>query len=220
MEFLQPVDEISSLLDELANLIQQAERACVRGTPARVWDQIRTHEVVTRQLMERLGAAINAFLATKPPADLVTQIHELVTFRLHAWSATSPLYHHVFNTPRRELDPFEVTDLLLDRRLGGADLAAQMLDNYYLNMVSASAFRLRNELLAQKLADRIRRLGQEQQPVRLLDLHTGSGRVLNTLIQHRALRSGDARDLPGHRCDGAPAGEGDDRRAAPRPRAL
>lgn len=188
-ESYQTVDEISRLLDELANLIQQAERACVRGTPAKVWDQIKLHEAATRQIMERLGAAINAFLAAKPPADLVTQIHELVTSRVRVWSATGPLYFHIFNTLRRELDPFEVTDLLLDRRLGGAHLAAQMLDNYYLNMVSASAFRLRNELLAQKLADKIRQLGQEQQHVRLLDLHTGSGRVLNALIQHRALRA-------------------------------
>ncbi len=188
MELPQPVDEISHLLDELANLIQQAERACGRGTPAQVWNQIKMHEGTTRQIMERLGAAINAFLATKPPADRVTQIHELVTSRVRAWSATSPLYFHIFNTSRRELDPFEVTDLLLDRRLGGADLAAQMLDNYYLNMVTASAFRLRNELLTRKLADKIKLLSQEQQPVRLLNLHSGSGRVLSALTQQRALR--------------------------------
>lgn len=189
MESLPPIDEISRVLDELADLIQKVGRVGVRRTPAQEWDEVRTYEATTRQIMDRLGTAINAFLTTKPPADRVMQIHELVASRVRAWSATGALYFHIFNTPRQKLDPFEVTDLLLDRRLGGADLPAQMLDNYYLNMVTASAFRLRNEVLAQKMADKIRRLSQGQHPVRLLNLHTGSARVLHTLIQDRALRA-------------------------------
>ncbi len=186
---LQLVDDISRLLDELAGLIQQAEGVSDRRTPAQVWDQVKTHEAVTRRIMDQLGLAITAFLATRPPEDLVTQTYELVTSRVRAWSATSSLYYHIFNTPRQDFDPFEVTDLLLDRRLGGATLAAQMLDNYYLNMVAASAFRLRNRLLAQKLAEKVRQMGEQRQPVRLLNLHTGSARVLNTLIQDRVLRA-------------------------------
>lgn len=184
------VDEISALLEELADLIDRVERASVNSTPAKVSAQIMAHQAETQQHMQRLGTAINAFLAAEPPADLVSQVYALVTTRVRAWSATSLLYYHVFNTPRDKLGSYEVYDLLLDRRSGGADVAGYMLDHYYMNTVTAAAFRLRNDLLTQRLAAEIaRRATAKRRPVRLLNLHTGSARELLTLIRDRTLRS-------------------------------
>lgn len=183
------VDEISALLEEMADLIDRVERASAGGTPAKISAQIVAQQAETRQLMQRLGAAINALLATEPPADLISQAYTLVTSRVRAWSATSRLYYHIFNTPRDRLGPYEVYDLLLDRRSGGADVAGLMLDQYYMNTVTATAFRLRNKLLTRRLAAEISGRATRHRPVRLLNLHTGSGQELQTLVRDRALRS-------------------------------
>lgn len=182
-------DEIVALVNELADLIGRVERASIAGTPATVRQQIKHHEAATSRIMARLGAAINDFLAAAPSADLVAQTQALVTSRLRAWSSSSPLFYHVFNTPRKKLGPYEVFDLLLEKRSGGADAAGQMLDHYYMNTAASAAFRLRNELLTRKLAIEIRRRAAEHPFVRLLNLHTGSGQELLALVRDHALRA-------------------------------
>lgn len=192
METLAPVAEFQSLLDELAVLIQQVERASAGGTPAAMWEQVRTHQAITRRIMDQLGVAVHEFLAARPPADLVDQVYALVTCRLRAWSRTSLLFHHILNTPRQKLGSYEVFDLLLDGRPGGADVPGLMLDNYYMNMMAPAAYRLRHRLLTQQLGTEIRLRAADavkRHPVRLLNLHTGSGRELQELVRDRSLRA-------------------------------
>ena len=84
-----------------------------------------------------------------------------------AWSSTSPVFYHVRNTPCTEFNSFEIALLLLEHRLGGGNTAAQVLDRYYLNMVTCSSFRNRFAQVAGRLAVE-NAPGVSEPPVRIL----------------------------------------------------
>ncbi len=183
------VTEIYRLLEEIAGLIQQVEARQAHNPAAHLRALIEPYKAKTRSLMDALGAALESLNQAHPPPGVLEQIRSTVSARLRAWSSTSPLFYHIFNTPRHKLGPYEVFDLLLANRSGGADVAGQMLDHYYMNTVTATAFRLRTALLTQRLATEIKRRSEEHRPVRLLNLHTGSGHELQTLARDRSLRT-------------------------------
>ncbi len=183
-----PEAEVHRLLDALAELIQQVERASNAGTLAATHEQVKAYETRTRQLMDALGTAIHTLLEAQPPAELVERVHSAITSRVRAWSSTSPLFYRIFNTPRHQFDPYEVSNLLIDQQSRGADVAGQMLDNYYLHTSTATTFRLRLDQLARLLVIETQNRVAERRVVRLLNLHTGMGRELKVLLQDRALR--------------------------------
>lgn len=186
---MHPVaDEIYRLLDDLAELIQQVEAHHARAPSTHLQALIKVYETKTRNIMDAIGAALSRFTETEPPPEVLEQVRAMVSARMRAWSRTSPLFHHIFSTPRHKLGAYEIYELLLAKRTGGADVAGQMLDQYYMNTVTADALRLRNELLTRQLAAEITQRAETRQPVRLLNLHTGSGHELQTLISEYALK--------------------------------
>lgn len=172
----------------LEELIKEAEAVSRQGMTASAVEWARAHEAQTRERMEAIGAAIHAFLVSQPPASAVERVYAAVTSRLRSWSSTSPVFHHIYHVPRHRFDTFEIADLVLAGRPGGADLVGHMMDSFYLNTVAARSFRFRLQKLGSVIHAEVRARVGGQGTIRILNLHTGSGRELDLLIQDRALR--------------------------------
>jgi extracellular factor (EF) 3-hydroxypalmitic acid methyl ester biosynthesis protein len=174
------------LLDELAALIEQIEVKIERGTPGALSRLIAENEATTRRIMEGIGTILHDVgMAGKAPAA-ADEISKLAAARLATWSSTSPIFYHVRNTPRAEFNNFEIALLLLEHRLGGGNTAAQILDHYYLNMVTCSSFRNRFTQVAGRLEAETERRASKTRPVRILNLHTNTCRELELLANNRA----------------------------------
>jgi len=174
------------LLDELAALIEQIDVKIERGTQGALPHLIAENEATTRRIMEGIGTILDAVDTSGEPPEMVDQVRELATTRLVAWSSTSPVFYRVRNTPREDFSNFEVMLLVLENRLGGGDVAAQILDHFYLNMVISSSFRNRLPQIADLLADEARRRATKGRPVRILNLHANTGRELELLAGKRS----------------------------------
>jgi extracellular factor (EF) 3-hydroxypalmitic acid methyl ester biosynthesis protein len=173
------------LLDELAALIEQTESKTERGTQGALPRLIAENEATTRRIMEGIGTSLHtAGMAGEAP-EVAEQVRELAFARLAAWSSTSPVFYHVRNTPRTEFNNFEIALLLLEHRLGGGNTAAQILDHYYLNMVTCSSFRNRFTQVAGRLAAETERRASTTPPVRILNLHANTCRELELLANNR-----------------------------------
>ena len=181
-----PVAAMRRLLDELAALIEQIEVKVERGTQGALPRLIAENEATTRRIMEGIGTILHDVGMAGAPPEVADQVRELASTRLAAWSSTSPVFYHVRNTPRTEFNNFEVVLLLLEHRLGGGNMAAQVLDHYYLNMVTSSSFRNRFTQVAGCLADETARRASKARPVRILNLHTNTGRELELLANNRS----------------------------------
>jgi SAM-dependent methyltransferase len=174
------------LLDELAALIERIEVSSERGAHGPLARLIAANEATTRQIMEEIGTALHTVGTSGEPPEVVDQVRELAVSRLTAWSSTSPVFYHVRNTPSEDFNNFEIVVLLLENRLAGGNVAAQILDHYFLNMMTCSSFRNRFPQVARRLADETERRVAETRPVRILNLHTGAGRELELLANNRA----------------------------------
>ena len=180
-----PVANMRRLLDELAALIEQIEAKIERGTQGALPRLIAENEATTRRIMEGIGTILHdAGMAGEAP-EVADQVREEAFARLAAWSSTSPVFYHVRNTPRAEFNNFEIALLLLEHRLGGGNTAAQILDHYYLNMVTCSSFRSRFTQFAGRLAAETERRASRTRPVRILNLHTNTCRELELLANNR-----------------------------------
>ena len=174
------------LLDELTALIAQIEVSSERAAHGTLPRLIAANEATTRRIMEGIGTLLYAVGTSGEPPEVVDQVRELAVNRLAAWSSTSPVFYHVRHTPSEDFNNFEIVVLLLENRLAGGDVAAQILDHYYLNMVTCSSFRNRFPQVARRLAVETERRATEMRPVRILNLHTGAGRELELLANDRA----------------------------------
>jgi SAM-dependent methyltransferase len=172
------------LLDELAALVEQIEVKIEQGTQGALPRLIAGNEATTRRIMEGIGAVLVDVGMTGAP-EVADQVCELAFTRLAAWSSTSPVFYHVRNTPRAEFNNFEIALLLLEHRLGGGNTAAQILDHYYLNMVTCSSFRNRFTQVAERLAAETECRASKTRPVRILNLHTNTCRELELLANNR-----------------------------------
>jgi SAM-dependent methyltransferase len=174
------------LLDELTAHIEKIAVSIERGTQGSLPRLIAANEATTRRIMEGIGTILHDVGAPGEPPDVAEQVRELATTRLVAWSSTSPLFYHVRNTPREDFSNFEVILLVLENRLGGGDVAAQILDHFYLNMVISSSFRSRLPQIAALLADEAKRRAIKGRPVRIVNLHVNTGRELELLASNRS----------------------------------
>jgi SAM-dependent methyltransferase len=174
------------LLDDLAALIEQIEVKIERGTQGALPRLIAENEAATRRIMEGIGTILHDVGRAGEAPEVAAQVRELATARLVAWSSTSPVFYRVRNTPREDFSNFEVMLLVLENRLGGGDMAAQILDHFYLNMVISSSFRNRLPQIADLLANEARRRATKGRPVRILNLHTNTGRELELLAGKRS----------------------------------
>jgi extracellular factor (EF) 3-hydroxypalmitic acid methyl ester biosynthesis protein len=173
------------LLDELAALIEQIEVKIERGTQGALPRLIAENEATTRRIMEGIGTILHDVGVAGEPPEVVDEVRELAAARLAAWSSTSPVFYHVRNTPREDFNNFEIALLLLEHRLGGGNTAAQILDHYYLKMVTCSSFRNRFTQVAGCLAAETERRASKTRPVRILNLHANTCRELELLANNR-----------------------------------
>jgi extracellular factor (EF) 3-hydroxypalmitic acid methyl ester biosynthesis protein len=173
------------LLDELAAHIEQIEVKIKRGTQGALPRLIAENEANTRRIMEGIGTILHDVSRAGEPPEVADQVRELASARLAAWSSTSPVFYHVRNTPRQEFNNFEIAVILLENRLGGGNTAAQILDRYYLNMVTCGSFRHRFAQVAGCLAAETERRASKTHPVRILNLHTNTCRELELLANNR-----------------------------------
>jgi extracellular factor (EF) 3-hydroxypalmitic acid methyl ester biosynthesis protein len=173
------------LLDELAALIEQIGVKIERGTQGALPRLITENEATTRSIMEGIGTILDDVGRAGEAPEVTDQVRELAFARLAAWSSTSPVFYHVRNTPRTEFNNFEIAMLLLEHRLGGGNTAAQILDHYYLNMVTCSSFRNRFAQVAGRLAAETERRASKTRPVRILNLHANTCRELELLANNR-----------------------------------
>ena len=180
-----PVAAMQRLLDELAALIEQIEVSVKTGRHGPLSRLIEANEATTRRIMEEIGTNLYAVGASGVPPEVADQVRRLAVSRLVAWSSTSPVFYHVRNTRREDFSNFEVILLVLENRLGGGDVAAQILDHFYRNMVISGSLRNRLPQIANLLADEAKRRATEGRPVRILNLHTNTGRELELLASNR-----------------------------------
>jgi extracellular factor (EF) 3-hydroxypalmitic acid methyl ester biosynthesis protein len=180
-----PVAAVRCLLDELSALIEQIEASVERGTRGSLPRLIADNDAITQRIMEGIGTILHEVGTSGDPPEVADQIRELVVSRLAAWSSTSPVFYHVRNTPREDFNNFEIAMLLLENRLAGGDAAAQMLDRYYLSMVTSGSFRIRFTSIADRLVEETERRAAKARPVRILNLHTNTGRELELLAKNR-----------------------------------
>jgi SAM-dependent methyltransferase len=181
-----PLAAMCGLLDELAALIERIEASVERRTPGGLPRLIAANEASTRRIMEGIGTILyNVGMSGEPP-EVADQVRELATTRLTAWSSTSPVFYRVLHTSRESFDEFEIIVLLLENRPAGGNVAAQILDHYYRNMVTSSSMRNRISQFVSQLAGETRSRAAETHPARILNLHTGAGRELELLAKNRA----------------------------------
>jgi SAM-dependent methyltransferase len=173
------------LLDELTALIEQIEVSAKTGTHGTLPNLIAANEATTQRIMEGIGTIFHTVSTAGEPPEVVDQVRELAADRLAVWSSTSPVFYRVLHTPRESFDEFEIIVLLLENRPAGGNVAAQILDHYYRNMVTSSSMRNRISRFVSHLADETRRRAAETHPVRILNLHTGAGRELELLAKNR-----------------------------------
>ena len=173
------------LLDELAALIEQTESKTERGTPGALPRLIAESEATTRRIMEGIGILLHDVGSAGEPPEVADQVYELAASRLASWSSTSPVFYHVRNTPRTEFNNFEIALRLLECRRGGGNTAAQILDHYYLNMVTCSSFRNRFTQFAGRLAAETVPRASKMHPVRVLNLHSNTCHELELLARNR-----------------------------------
>ena len=173
------------LLDELAALIEQIEVQTERGTQGTLPRLIAENEATTRRIMDGIGTILHDVAAAGEPPEVADQVYELAASRLASWSSTSPVFYHVRNTPRTEFNNFEIALRLLECRRGGGNTAAQILDHYYLNMVTCSSFRNRFTQFAGRLAAETVRRASKMHPVRILNLHSNTCHELELLARNR-----------------------------------
>jgi hypothetical protein len=173
------------LLDELAALIEQIEVKTERGTQGTLPRLIAENEATTRRIMDGIGTILHDVAAAGEPPEVADQVYELAASRLASWSSTSPVFYHVRNTPRTEFNNFEIALRLLECRRGGGNTAAQILDHYYLNMVTCSSFRNRFTQFAGRLAAETVRRASKVHPVRVLNLHSNTCHELELLARNR-----------------------------------
>ncbi len=136
--------------------------------------------------MEGIGTLLYDMGASGEPPEVVDQVRELASSQVTAWSSTSPVFYHVRNTAREDFNDFEIILLLLGNRLGGGDVAAQVLDHFFLNMIISSSFRNRFPQTADRLADEAKRRATKGRVVRILNLHTNTGRELELLARNQS----------------------------------
>jgi SAM-dependent methyltransferase len=173
------------LLDKLTALIERIEARVERETRGSLPRLIADNEATTRRIMEGIGTILHDVGISGQPPEVADQVHDLTASRLAGWSSTSPVFYHVRNTPREDFNNFEIAVLLLENRLAGGNAAAQILDRYYLSMVTSSSFRNRFTQIAERLADETVRRDSKARPVRILNLHTNTGHELELLANKR-----------------------------------
>ena len=162
-----PVAAMRRLLDDLAALIEQIEVKIERGTQGALPRLIAENEAATRRIMEGIGTILHDVGRAGEAPEVAAQVRELATTRLVAWSSTSPVSTRA-QYASEDFSNFEVMLLVLENRLGGGDMAAQILDHFYLNMVISSSFRNRLAQIADLLADEARRRVTKGRPARSL----------------------------------------------------
>ncbi len=174
------------LLDELTALIERIEVSVERGTQGSLPRLIAANEATTRRIMEGVGTILHDVGMSEEAPEVANRVRELAAARLATWSSTSPVFYHVRNTPREDFNNFEIVKLLLENRLAGGDAAAQILDYFYLNMVTSSSFRNRFAQVAGRLADETERRAAVARPVRIINLLAGACHELELLAGNRA----------------------------------
>ena len=135
--------------------------------------------------MEALGDWIADYLAQNPPPDEIERARASITGPLRAWSKTSALFYRILNTPSNKFEGFEILELLLENRSGGADPSSQILDHYYLNMVTVRAYRHRFWQIVNELSQQTTQRAALAEPIRILGLHTGSALEILQLAKER-----------------------------------
>lgn len=179
-------EQIDPLLDGIAGCISQIAQELSRVAPSDMPAVIARHRSEFAQQMEALGNWIADYLARGPSPDDIRAAQAYVAAPLRAWSATSPLFYRILHTPSNRLDGFEIPELLLENRASGADPPAQILDYYYLNMVTVNAYRSRFWQLIHEIEAQVKCRAVGGAPVSILSLHTGSGPEMLHLARDRA----------------------------------
>jgi extracellular factor (EF) 3-hydroxypalmitic acid methyl ester biosynthesis protein len=174
------------LLDQLAAHIERIEVSVEQGTLGNLPQLIAANETTTQRVMQGIGTILHDIGAPGEPPDVAEQVRKLAITRLIDWSSTSPVFYRVRNTPREDFSNFEVILLVLENRLGGGNVAAQILDHFYRNMAISRSFRDRLPKIADVLADEVKRRATKGRPVRILNLHLNTGRELELLARNRS----------------------------------
>lgn len=169
--------------DQVSDLLRQIEADC-RQPCTPIWHVLAHHRPAMLYAMHDLGAAIDDFLASQPPAAEIEAVYQQVTGPIRAWSATGPFFHHSFTKPRGYPGDFETIEIIYDCCPAGEDLPGLVFDDYYLHARPAQAVRNRLAYLVERLEAEVgQRSAGGRRPVRLLSLGCGPARELALLAQ-------------------------------------
>ncbi len=178
-------EQIDQLLDGVAAQLSRITQEMTRLPPSDVPTVIARHHPEFARHMEALGNWIADYLAQSPPPDEIERVRACITGPLRTWSKTSALFYRILNTPANKFEGFEIPELLLENRSGGADPPSQILDHHYLNMVTVRAYRNRFWQLVNELSQQTTQRAAAAESVRILGLHTGSALEILQLTKER-----------------------------------
>ncbi len=178
-------EQIDQLLDGVAAQINRITEEMKRVPPSDVPTVIARHHPDFAQPMEALGNWMADYLAQNPPPDEIERVRACITGPLRTWSKTSALFYRILNTPSNKFEGFEILELLLENRSGGADPSSQILDHYYLNMITVRAYRHRFWQIVHELSQQTTQRAAAAEPVHILGLHTGSALEILQLTKER-----------------------------------
>ncbi len=170
--------EIDELLGELGACISRVTRETAATASVTLPAVIARHRADFARRLNAIGEWIANYLAGRPAPGEVELARAYLVAPIRQWSSTSPVFFHILNTARDRFDSFEVTDLLLERRIGGADVTSALFDDYAQHTMYAVSFRERFNLMATKLAAETTVRTQSEDPVQILSLHSGGAHEL------------------------------------------
>ncbi len=178
------LEQIHAALEAVASLVLQIGNEVGPGTVrgADVIIERRRSEVY--DAMGGVGLAVHEFLRSNPPPERLAAAQQLVLGKLREIGLTSPITLYGSQRKRQQVSYFEIVEHVRAGRLAGADVAARVLDDYYVHTEIARAFSNRMAMLKQQLLDELSRCdATRSESVRVLSLQYVGGADLLLLAQ-------------------------------------
>ena len=172
----------------------------VQNLVKRISDEVGPHTVRGAELiieryrpevyaaMEALGLEVHEFLLSEPSPNRLAAAQVMVIDRLRESTLTSPISLYGSEGRRPRLSYFEVVEHIRAGRVAGADVAARVLDDYYLHTRLGQAFTNRLVLLNQRLADGVASCqADDGRPLDLISLQYVGGNELMQFARNAEL---------------------------------
>lgn len=131
---------IAERLDVVAELVRRIGDEVGTGINRGAEAAIERHRPEVYAAMEGLGQAINEFVGSRPPPDRLAAGQRLFVERLYSVSIASPTTSFAAHDKRHRPPYYELVKHVRAGRAGGADVAARVVDDYFVHSRLGEAY--------------------------------------------------------------------------------